>query len=180
MKIAKDSQTYKNLQKAFSGEAEAYTKYQYYASQAKKDGYVQIKDIFEETAGNEKEHGKIWFKLLKEGMTDTLDNLLDGIAGEHYEASDMYINFYKEAKEEGYNEVAELFLKVAKIEDAHCKRYEVLADNVRKNNVFHKEDKISWICSNCGHVYVGRNAPAQCPVCQHPQSYFHEQLFNYL
>jgi len=177
----KDSQTYKNLKTAFAGESQAHTKYQYYASQAKKDGYVQIQDIFEETAHNEKEHGKIWFKLLHDGkMPDTIENLLDAAAGEHYEYSEMYIDFYKTAQKEGYNDIANLFYQISQIEKAHCKRYEILLNNVRHNTVFHKDDDITWICSNCGHTYVGRNAPAECPVCKHPQAYFHEQLFNYL
>ena len=180
MEISKDSQTYQNLQKAFEGEAMAHAKYQYYASQAKKDGYIQIKDIFEETAGNEKEHAKIWFKILNDGVQDTESNLLDAMKGEHYEASEMYIDFYKTAQSEGYTDIANLFYQVAKIEAEHCKRYEILLDNVRKNNVFHKSDDITWICSNCGHQYIGRNAPARCPVCDHSQAYFHEQLFNYL
>ena len=175
------SQTYKNLQAAFAGEAQAYTKYQYYASQAKKDGYQQIGELFDETAHNEKEHGKIWFKLLhNKKVPDTIENLIDGISGEHYESSEMYIDFYKTALEEGYDDIANLFLQVAEIEKSHCKRYEVLLNNVRKNTVFHKDDKISWICGNCGHVYIGSNAPSSCPVCDHPQSYFREQLFNYL
>lgn len=177
----KDSQTYKNLQDAFAGEAQAYTKYQYYSSQAKKDGYKQISELFDETAHNEKEHGKIWFKLLhNEKIPDTIENLIDGIKGEHYEASEMYINFYNTAKEEGYNDIANLFLQVAKIEESHCKRYEILLNNIRKNNVFYKDDDITWICGNCGYVHIGRSAPEQCPVCKHPQSYFREQLFNYL
>ena len=177
----KKSQTYKNLQTAFAGESQAHAKYQYYASQAKKDGYEQIKDIFEETAHNEKEHAKVWFKLLHdEKIPDTIENLVDAIAGEHYEASEMYIDFYKTAQEEGYNDIATLFFEVAKIEQAHCNRYEVLLNNVRKNTVFHKDDDIEWICSNCGHTYRGRNAPASCPVCKHPQAFFHESLFNYL
>ena len=180
MKISKDSKTYQNLKKAFQGEAEAHVKYQFYASQAKKDGYVQIKDIFEETAHNEKEHAKIWFKLLNNGIQDTEANLLDAMKGEHYEASEMYINFYKTAEEEGYSDIADLFYKIAQIEKEHCRRYEILLENVRKNNVFHKSDDIVWICSNCGHQYIGRNAPSSCPVCNHPQAYFHEQLFNYL
>lgn len=177
----KNSQTYKNLETAFAGEAQAHTKYQYYASQAKKDGYEQIKNIFEETAHNEKEHAKIWFKLLHDKeMPSTIDNLIDGIAGEHYEASQMYIDFYKQAKEEGYDDIADLFLKISKIEEAHEKRYETLLDNVRHNSVFHKDDKILWQCSNCGFEYVGRNSPVQCPVCAHPQGYFYEKSFNYL
>ncbi len=175
------SKTYKNLQKAFAGETQAYAKYQYYASQAKKDGYEQIKDIFEETAHNEKEHAKIWFKILNgENIPETLENLLDAIAGEHYEASEMYIDFYKTAQEEEYDDIADLFYKISKIEAAHCKRYEVLLNNIRHNSVFHKDDDITWICSNCGYTHIGRNAPASCPVCSHPQAYFHEQLFNYL
>ena len=113
-------------------------------------------------------------------MPNTEENLMDAIKGEHYEASEMYLEFYKTAQKEGYDEIADLFYKIAQIEKAHCKRYEILLENVRKNNVFHKEDKIAWQCSNCGYQYVGRNAPLQCPVCDHPQSYFHEQLFNYL
>lgn len=175
------SETYKNLQKAFAGEAQAYTKYQYYASKASKEGYGQIKEIFEETAKNEKEHGKIWFKLLHDNdIPDTIENLLDGIKGEHYEASKMYLDFYKIANKEGYQDIADLFYQIAKIEKAHCKRYQILLENVRKNNVFHKGDSINWICSNCGYQYIGKNAPSQCPVCKHPQGYFYEQLFNYL
>lgn len=177
----KKSQTYKNLQEAFAGEAQAYTKYQYYASKAKKEGYEQIKSIFEETAHNEKEHGKIWFKLLHDNdVPDTIENLLDGIKGEHYEASEMYINFYKTAEEEGYNDIADLFYLIANIEKEHCRRYQILLENVRKNNVFHKQDDILWQCSNCGYEYTGKNAPATCPVCKHPQSYFYEKLYNYL
>lgn len=177
----KESQTYENLKTAFSGEAQAHAKYQYYASQAKKDGYEQIKEIFEETAHNEKEHAKIWFKLLhNKEMPDTIDNLIDAIAGEHYEASQMYIDFYKTAQDEGYDDIANLFLQVSNIERAHEKRYEVLLDNIRHNSIFHKDDSINWKCSNCGFTYVGRNAPAQCPVCAHPQAYFYESLFNYL
>lgn len=176
-----ESQTYKNLQEAFAGEAQAHTKYQYYASKAKKEGYEQIKNIFEETAHNEKEHGKIWFKLLHDNdMPDTIDNLLDGVKGEHYEASEMYIDFYKTAMKEGYDDIANLFYQIAQIEKAHCKRYEILLDNLRKNNIFHKTDDILWECSNCGYQYIGRNAPSQCPVCKHPQGYFYERLFNYL
>lgn len=177
----KNSQTYKNLQTAFAGESQAYTKYQYYASQAKKDGYGQIQNIFEETAHNEKEHAKIWFKLLHgRQMQDTAENLIDAISGEHYEASEMYIDFYKTANQEGYQDIADLFYQVAKIEKAHCKRYQVLLENVRKNNIFHKNDSINWICSNCGYQYIGKNAPSQCPVCKHSQGYFYEQSFNYL
>lgn len=177
----KESQTYKNLETAFAGESQAHTKYQFYANQAKKDGYEQIKDIFEETAHNEKEHAKIWFKLLHdEEMPDTIENLVDAIAGEHYEASKMYLDFYKTAKEEGYDEIAHLFLQISYIESAHEKRYKVLLDNVRKNSVFHKDDDIEWKCSNCGFTYRGRNAPMTCPVCKHSQAYFRESLFNYL
>ena len=176
-----ESQTYKNLQEAFAGESKACIKYQFYASQAKKDGYEQIKDIFEETAHNEKEHAKIWFKLLHNGeMPETIDNLFDAKAGEHYEASEMYIDFYKTAQEEGYDDIADLFYRISKIEKTHCNRYNVLLNNVRKNNVFHKQDDILWKCSNCGYEYVGRNAPAQCPVCSHPRAFFREELFNYL
>ena len=177
----KESQTYKNLQTAFAGESQAYTKYQYYASKAKKEGLNQIQGIFDETAYNEKEHAKIWFKLLHDkDMPDTIENLVDGIKGEHYEASEMYINFYKTADEEGYQDIADLFYQIAKIEKAHCKRYQILLENIRKNSVFHKDDDINWICSNCGYQYIGKNAPLQCPVCNHPQGYFYEQLFNYL
>lgn len=175
------SKTYQNLKKAFAGESEAHTKYQFYASQAKKDGYEQIKDIFEETAHNEKEHAKIWFKLLHNNeMPKTVENLLDGRAGEHYESSEMYVDFCNTAREEGYDDIADLFSKVAKIEKSHCNRYNVLLNNVRKNSVFHKNDKINWKCSNCGYEYIGHDAPSVCPVCNHPRAFFRENLFNYL
>ena len=176
----KESKTYKNLEKAFEGESKAHLKYQFYKSKIANTS-KELENLLDEIIHNEKEHGKIWFKLLhNKKVPDTIENLIDGISGEHYESSEMYINFYKTALEEGYDDIANLFLQVAEIEKSHCKRYEVLLNNVRKNTVFHKDDKISWICGNCGHVHIGSNAPNSCPVCDHPQSYFREQLFNYL
>ena len=174
------SKTEKNLMEAFAGESQARNKYTYYASQAKKDGYVQISKIFEETANNEKEHAKIWFKLLHGGKVgSTLENLEDAAKGENYEWTDMYATFAKEAREEGFNEIALLFENVAKIEKEHEERYRKLWENINKDIVFKKEEPIVWECSNCGFSYTGKNAIEKCPVCAHPQSYFFEKAKNY-
>ena len=176
----KGSKTEKNLQEAFAGESQARNKYTYYASQAKKDGYVQISKIFEETANNEKEHAKIWFKLLHGGKLDkTLSNLKDAADGENYEWTDMYARFAKEAKEEGFTEIAFLFEKVAEIEKAHEERYRKLYENIVNNNVFDKDDEEVWECANCGYIHKGKKSPDVCPVCNHPQAYFFVKSNNY-
>lgn len=176
----KGSRTEANLMAAFAGESQARNKYTYYASKAKKDGYVQIGKIFEETADNEKEHAKIWFKLLHGGeMPATLDNLKDAAAGENYEWTDMYDKFAKEAKEEGFEHIAYLFEAVGKIEKEHEKRYRKLIANMEGGLVFSKDGDVIWQCSNCGHIVVGKKAPEICPVCSHPQSYFQVKAENY-
>ena len=176
----KGSRTEANLMAAFAGESQARNKYTYYASKAKKDGYVQIGKIFEETADNEKEHAKIWFKLLHGGeMPDTLDNLKDAAAGENYEWTDMYTKFAKEAKEEGFDRIAYLFEAVGKIEKEHEERYRKLIANVEGGLVFSKDGDVIWQCSNCGHIVVGKKAPEVCPVCAHPKSYFQVKAENY-
>ena len=163
---------------AFSGESQARNKYNYYASKAKKDGFEQIAAIFSETADNEKEHAKLWFKYFH-GIGDTLENLLDAAAGENYEWSDMYKQFAIEAREEGFVEIAEQFEGVAAIEKQHEERYRALAKNIKEAKVFAKDGDIMWICRNCGHVHVGKTAPETCPVCKHPQAYFEERKINY-
>jgi len=175
----KGSKTEKNLMAAFSGESEARNKYTYYASKAKKDGYVQIAKLFEETASNEKEHAKIWFKLLKDGIGATADNLADAAAGENYEWTEMYPTFAKEAREEGFDHIAYLFEEVAKIEKEHEERYKKLLANVEGGIVFSRDEEMIWQCSNCGHIVVGKKAPEVCPVCAHPQAYFEIKAENY-
>lgn len=176
----KGSRTEANLMAAFAGESQARNKYTYYASKAKKDGYVQIGKIFEETADNEKEHAKIWFKLLHDGeMPATLDNLKDAAAGENYEWTDMYDKFAKEAKEEGFDHIAYLFEAVGKIEKEHEERYRKLIANMEGGLVFSKDGDVIWQCSNCGHIVVGKKAPEICPVCSHSQSYFQVKAENY-
>jgi rubrerythrin len=168
------------LKAAFAGESQAHTKYQYYASKAKKDGFVQIGNLFEETARNEKEHAKIWFKLLHDGaVPETMENLKDAAAGENYEWTDMYANFAKEAREEGFTKIATLFEMVAKIEKEHEERYRKLLANIEGDLVFSKENDVIWQCENCGHIVVGKKAPKLCPVCEHPQSYFQVRAENY-
>ena len=180
MKELKGTQTEKNLQTAFAGESQAHTKYLYYASKAKKDGYVQMGDIFEETARNEKEHAKIWFKLLHGNtIPSTEENLKDAAAGENYEWTDMYAGFAKTAREEGFAEIAFAFEAVAAIEKTHEERYRKLLDNVTNDRVFSKDGDVIWQCSNCGHICVGKKAPEVCPVCKHPQSYFEIRAENY-
>lgn len=174
------SQTKKNLEAAFAGESQAHTKYLYYASQAKKDGYVQIQQIFTETALNEREHAKLWFKYLHDGsVPDTLTNLRDAAAGENGEWTDMYPEFARVAEEEGFKEIAAKMRLVANIEKAHEERYNKLAEHVDKGEVFEREGVKVWKCLNCGHLHVGDKAPKVCPACNHPQSYFEEQVVNY-
>lgn len=175
----KGSKTEANLLAAFAGESQARNKYTFYASQAKKEGYVQIANIFEETAKNEKEHAKMWFKLANGGIGKTLDNLIDAAAGENYEWTDMYATFAKEAREEGFESIAKLFEGVAAIEKSHEERYLKLAENLKKGIVFSREGDVVWICSNCGHLHIGKEAPKVCPVCAHPQSYFEIKAENY-
>ncbi len=176
----KGSKTEKNLMAAFAGESQAHTKYLYYASKAKKDGYVQMANLFEETALNEKEHAKIWFKLLHEGdVPDTMTNLKDAANGENYEWIDMYATFAKEAQEEGFTRIAKLFEMVAKIEKEHEERYRKLLKNIEDGVVFSKENDAVWQCANCGHIVIGKKAPQICPVCEHPQSYFQVRAENY-
>lgn len=175
----KGSKTETNLLAAFAGESEARNKYTYFASKAKKDGYVQIAKIFEETANNEKEHAKIWFKLLNGGIGSTEENLKAAAAGENYEWTDMYATFAKEAREEGFDDIARLFEQVAEIEKEHEARYLKLLANVENGLVFSKDGDIVWQCSNCGHVVIGKKAPEICPVCAHPQAYFEVKAENY-
>lgn len=174
----KGTKTEKNLMTAFAGESEARNKYSYYASKAKKDGYVQIAAIFEETAANEKEHAKMWFKLLH-GIGSTIDNLKDAAEGENYEWTDMYATFAKEAREEGFDKIAELFEGVAAIEKEHEERYRKLLANIEGDLVFSKDGDVVWLCANCGHICVGKKAPEVCPVCAHPQAYFQVKAENY-
>ena len=177
----KGSKTEQNLMTAFAGESQARNKYTYYASKAKKEGYEQIAAIFEETANNEKEHAKMWFKELHGGeVPGTIENLKDAAAGENYEWTDMYAEFAKVAEEEGFKRIAFLFGEVAKIEKEHEERYRRLVANIEGETVFEKEsEETMWICRNCGHVVVGKNAPKVCPVCEHPQSYFERKANNY-
>ncbi len=175
----KGSKTEANLMTAFSGESQARNKYTYYASKARKDGYVQIANLFEETANNEKEHAKMWFKLLHGGIGDTLDNLKDAAAGENYEWTDMYAGFAKTAREEGFDQIADLFEGVAKIEKEHEARYLKLVENLEKGLVFSRDGDVIWQCSNCGHIVIGKQAPEVCPVCAHPQAYFQIKAENY-
>ena len=180
MKELKGTKTEQNLMTAFAGESQAHTKYLYYASQAKKDGYAQMGDIFTETALNEKEHAKMWFKLLHGGKVPaTMENLADAAAGENYEWTDMYDGFAKTAKEEGFDHIAFLFEEVGKIEKEHEERYRKLISNIEGDLVFTKDGDAVWQCSNCGHICVGKKAPKVCPVCAHPQSYFQVRAQNY-
>ena len=176
----KGSRTEANLMAAFAGESQARNKYTYYASKAKKDGYVQIAQIFEETANNEKEHAKIWFKLLHDGgVPSTIENLKDAAAGENYEWTEMYAEFAVVAKEEGFDHIAALFEMVAKIEKDHEERYKKLLANIEGGLVFSRDGDMMWICSNCGHVHFGKEAPELCPVCAHPKAYFMVKAENY-
>ena len=176
----KGSRTEANLMAAFAGESQARNKYTYYASKAKKEGYEQIAALFLETAENEKEHAKIWFKLLHDGeIGTTTENLADAAAGENYEWTDMYATFAKEAREEGFTKIAALFEGVAKIEKDHEERYRKLLANIEDGIVFSRDGDAIWQCRNCGHVYVGKKAPQMCPVCAHPQAYFMIKAENY-
>lgn len=168
----KGSKTEQNLQTAFAGESQARNKYTFYASKAKKEGYVQIAEIFTATAANEKEHAEIWYKLLHDGIGDTMANLADAAAGENYEWTDMYATFAKEAEEEGFDRIASLFTMVGNIEKEHEERYLALKKNIEEGKVFARETEQVWVCSNCGHVHIGKHAPQECPVCSHPQGYF--------
>ena len=180
MKDLKGTKTEKNLQEAFAGESMARNKYSYWASKAKKDGFVQIAAIFEETANNEKEHAKMWFKLLEGGaIKSTPENLEAAAAGENYEWTDMYARMAQEAREEGFNEIAAKFELVAKVEAEHEARYRKLLDNVKKERVFSKDNDVIWQCSNCGHIVIGKKAPQVSPVCDHPQAYFQVKAENY-
>ncbi len=175
----KGSKTEANLMAAFSGESMARNKYTYYASKARKEGLNQIADFFEETAANEKEHAKIWFKLLHDGIPSTAENLEDAAAGENYEWTEMYAEFARVAREEGFAKIAFLFEKVGQIEKEHEERYRKLLQNYKENKVFARETKQSWICANCGHIHYGEEAPEVCPVCDHPKAYFAIRAENY-
>lgn len=176
----KGSKTYTNLMSAFAGESQARNKYTYFASKARKEGYEQIAAIFEETANNEKEHAKMWFKLLEGGdIKTTTDNLKEAADGENYEWTDMYASFAKTAKEEGFDNIAKLFLGVAEIEKAHEERYKKLLKNIEEKIVFSSDGDTIWICRNCGHIVIGKEAPKVCPICAHPQSYFERKANNY-
>ena len=176
----KGSKTEQNLMKAFAGESQARNKYTYYASKAKKEGYEQIAAMFLETANNEKEHAKIWFKLLHDGnVPDTVTNLEDAASGENYEWTDMYDEFAKTAKEEGFDHIAFLFEGVGKIEKEHEARYKALLKNIEDELVFSSDEDAIWICRNCGHIVVGKKAPNVCPICNHPQSYFERKANTY-
>lgn len=180
MKELKGTKTEKNLQEAFAGESMARNKYTYYASKAKKDGYVQIANIFEETAANEKEHAKMWFKLLHDGeVPGTFANLADAAAGENYEWTDMYERMAKEADEEGFPQIAAKFRLVGKVEKEHEERYRKLLKNIEDEVVFSRDGDVIWQCLNCGHIVIGKKAPKICPVCDHPQSYFQLKPENY-
>jgi len=174
MKELKGSKTEKNLLEAFAGESMARNKYTFYADKAKEEGYVEIADFFEETAINEREHAKVWFKLLHDGGIPTTDvNLQDGVDGEHYEWTDMYKGFAETAKEEGFNKIAFLFEKVAEIEKRHEERYQALLARLQNDEAFMSDNESEvWICTNCGHLHFGKRAPKICPVCDYPQAYF--------
>jgi rubrerythrin len=180
MKELKGSKTEQNLQAAFAGESQARNKYTYYASKAEKEGYQQIGAIFRETADNEKEHAKIWFKLLHgDDVPDTVTNLKDAAAGEHYEWTDMYAGFAKTAEEEGFTQIAGLFKMVGAIEKEHEERYRKLLSNVEKGLVFSRDGDTIWQCANCGHIVIGKKSPEVCPVCKHPKAYFQIKAENY-
>lgn len=180
MKSLKGTKTEKNLMEAFSGESQARNKYSYYASKARKDGYQQIAALFEETANNEKEHAKLWFKYLHDGeVPDTMTNLKDAADGENYEWTDMYDRMAKEAEEEGFDDIAFRFRAVAAIERHHEERYRRLLQNIEEGIVFSRDDDRIWLCRNCGHIVVGKKAPEVCPVCAHPKSFFEIKAENF-
>jgi len=176
----KGTKTEKNLQEAFAGESMARNKYTYFASKAKKEGFVQIAAIFEETAGNEKEHAKMWYKYLNGGAVgSTVENLADAANGENFEWTDMYARMAREAREEGFDEIAEKFEQVGAIEKEHEERYRKLLKNIEDKKVFSKDGDAIWQCTNCGHIVIGKQAPEVCPVCDHPQAYFQVKAENY-
>ncbi|MBN7774191.1 rubrerythrin [Clostridium aminobutyricum] len=179
MSDLKGTKTLANLMEAFAGESMARNKYTYFASKAKKEGYEQIAAIFEETAGNEKEHAKIWYKLIHDGVGTTEENLKAAAEGEHYEWTDMYARMAEEAKEEGFTKIATLFEMVAAIEKEHDERYKTLLKNLQNDSVFKKDAEHEWYCANCGHILTGKEAPHVCPVCEHPQAYFQIRAQNY-
>ena len=171
MKDLKGTKTEKNLMEAFAGESQARNKYTFFASRAKKDGYVQISDIFAETAANEKEHAELWYKYFA-GIGDTMENLLTAAAGEHDEWTDMYARMAKDAREEGFEEIADRFEGVRQVEQRHEERYRALAENIKAGKVFKRDAEVEWKCGNCGHRLFSKEAPDECPVCAHPQAYF--------
>jgi len=173
------SKTESNLATAFSGESQARNKYTFYASKARKEGYVQIANIFEETAANEKEHAEMWYKLLHDGVGTTVENLKAAADGENYEWTDMYATFAKEAREEGFEDIAKSFEGVGEVEKVHEARYRKLADNIEKGTVFARDEEVVWKCGNCGHIQKGKDAPDLCPVCAHPKAYFEIKAYNY-
>ena len=175
----KGSKTEENLLKAFYAETKARTMYTYYAAKAREEGYTQIANIFEETAGNEHEHSDIWYGLLYGERPSTMDNLLEAALGENHEWTEMYKEFAEEAREEGYDKIADLFEEVGKIEKDHEERYRDLYENMKSDSVFERDEKVKWHCQNCGHVHVGKKAPNKCPVCGHPQSDFQIKAENY-
>ena len=179
MSSLKGTKTEANLMAAFAGESQARNKYSYFASKAKKEGFEQIAKFFEETANNEKEHAKIWYKLLHDGIGSTIENLKAAAEGEHYEWTDMYATFAKEAKEEGFTKIAYLFEAVAQIEKEHEERYLALLKNIEEDKVFVKEEKVVWQCRNCGYIHTGEKALEKCPVCDHPKAYFEVMAKNY-
>ena len=180
MELKKNSKTWKNLETAFAGESQAHMKYQYFSSQAKKDGFEQISELFAETAANEKEHAKMWYKLLNGGaVADTKTNLTSAAKGENYEWTDMYKKFAEEARAEGYDDIAEKFESVALIEKAHEARYLKLRDNIENDVVFRSDKVTVWKCRNCGHIFTGTEAPEVCPVCAHPRSFFEIKAENF-
>lgn len=178
MKDLQGTKTADNLAGAFAGESQARNKYTYFASKAKKEGYVQIARIFEETAANEKEHAELWYKLLN-GIGTTEENLANAAGGENWEWTDMYPRMAQEAREEGFDKIADMFEGVAAIEKDHEERYKALLENVKQNKVFSKDSEVVWVCSNCGHHHIGKDAPEVCPVCAHPKAYFELNSKNY-
>lgn len=179
MKDLKGTRTEANLMSAFAGETQAFAKYTYYASKAKQDGYEQIAAIFNETASQEREHAELWFKYLKNGIPDTSSNLNDAASGEHFEWVEMYAEFARAAREEGFNEIAALFERVASVEKSHEDRYRRLIGNMENGLVFSREGDTVWQCRNCGHIHIGKSAPQVCPVCKKPQGYFEIKAENY-
>lgn len=179
MSELKGTRTEKNLMTALNGEALAHVKYLYYASQAKKDGYVQIQDIFTETSKNEKEHAKIWYKILNDGMSPTLENLCEAVGNEQYEWAEMYREFAEVAESEGFREISELFKRTAEVERSHERRYKKLAGRIESGEVFKRSEDIIWKCQNCGYLHTGKEAPEVCPLCDHPQAHYRQKENNY-